>query len=134
MSQRAECLGEGPALFFITALDCSGVGQSPVGGDRLPGPHWTYFVRRVVAYSKYKVHARRAGPCEFIPVLTAKLRCRKTHCSDLFQREPIGLSRRMAAGAEGMETAHAHSGVVQYGLGHETACRVMRTKKEDVVH
>ncbi len=49
------------------------VRHAPMSGYRLPGPHGADFVRGVVAHGEHKIHSRRTGRGEFVPILAAKI-------------------------------------------------------------
>src|SRR5215468_9961544 len=76
-------IAEGAPLLGFRAAHGGGIGDAPMRGHRIAGPHRAQFARRLVANRDHKIHYRGAGPAEFIPAFTAQPVCWQI---ELFQR------------------------------------------------
>src|SRR6478736_5593305 len=67
--QDQERIPEGRCYLGFAPFGGSGIGNTPVCGDRLTGPTRADLVGGGVADRKDEIQARRVRPCEFIPAL-----------------------------------------------------------------
>ena len=56
----------------MCALNRGGIGNAPMRGHGLAGPHGTNLLGRVVANSEDEIHLQRPGLCKLSPALTAE--------------------------------------------------------------
>jgi hypothetical protein len=75
------------------ALDCGGLGYSPMSGHGLSRPYWAYFLRRVVAYGKNKIQVGSAVLCELVPILAPQTIRRELRNLNLSKRGRVDASR-----------------------------------------
>src|SRR5208282_669152 len=70
--QGYKSIAKGALHLFKGAHDRSGVGNTPMGGNRLARPERTNFRCGIVADRKNKIHLRGAGLGKFVPTLAAQ--------------------------------------------------------------
>src|SRR6476646_8517674 len=69
--QNKKRLAKRPFDLRLAPASCCGIGNTPMGRHRLPGPHRADLVCRVVTNGEHKVEPGRVGQGEFIPGLAA---------------------------------------------------------------
>jgi hypothetical protein len=65
--EEQECVTESSFHLLLHAAHCSGIGHTPVRGQRLARPYRADFVGRVITDRKNKIEPRGIWPREFIP-------------------------------------------------------------------
>ncbi len=106
--KNGEGFRESQALFVIGTGDRRGIGHAPMGRDRLSGPGRANFARCVIANGDAEIQIRRVGLREFVPVFAPCASGGNSFFCQPFQGKRVDRSRRVAARAEGAETALAN--------------------------
>src|SRR6266403_1447375 len=66
-----ECIAECALYLFRRTGHCGRIGNPPMCGHRLSRPNRADLFRCAITNGEYKIHVRRTGLGEFIPVLTS---------------------------------------------------------------
>ena len=129
--ERQESVPKSAVDLLRSACGCRGVRNAPVSRHRLAGPYRAHFARGIVANGEHKIHFRRAGLCEFLPIFAAQSAGRHSRDFKLTQRFRADISRSMAARAVGRERGSAS--VVENCFGHDGARGIACAEKKYVV-
>ena len=113
------------------AVDRGWIGNGPMSGHGLPGPHRADFLRRVITDRKDEIKLGRTRLREFIPALAAQVPCWNVSGLELTQRLWPYASRRMTPRTKGGEGRPAF--VIKDRLRHDGARGISRAQKQDVV-
>ena len=130
LSEHAECIGKGEARFQPRCPGCRGIGNAPMRGHRLAGPHRTCLGRRVVADREDEIERRGVGPGELGPALGAQATDVEVQLAQQVEGVGMDAALRLAARREGAKIPA--SVTVQDGLRHDRARRISCAEKEDV--
>ena len=119
-------------LSGVASANCSGIGNAPVRGHRLAGPHGADFLRGVVANGEDEIELAERRAWRIRPSsCCADRRWACARASSCLQRLGPNESRGMAAGTVGSEVGPAFA--VQNGLGHDGARGIAGAQKQNVV-
>src|SRR5207302_3243142 len=129
--QRGEGLAERRALRKLAAFNRCGIGHTPMGRHRLPGPHRTGFARGVVANGEHEIHVRRASRSKYCPALGMHVRGWKAQPAEQVERIGMHLPLGLAPGTEAPEAACSQMSDDRFR--QDAAGGVAGAQKQDVV-